>query len=507
MVRALKLLKQFQKSPISPQTAQYQTLSALIKKSKNTAFGKQYHFEQILKEKDLGTIFREKVPVHTYSQMLENWWYRSLNGEKNVSWPGKVNYFALSSGTSDSASKHIPVTGDMIKSVRRVGTKQLFSLINFKIPAATFKKDVLMLGSTTSLNLVNGCYEGDMSGISTMNLPFWISKFYFKPGQKIAKTANWQDRIKLIVQHAHKWDIGMICGVPSWVQILLEEIVDHYKISNIHEIWPNLNVYIHGGVAFENYRESFAGLLGKPITYIETYMASEGSFGFNVKPSGQGIKLVLNAGIFFEFIPFTPSNFDEEGNLKPDPVAYSIGEVKENVNYAVVLSTCAGAWRYLIGDVIKFTNAKESEIVIVGRTRQFLNLCGEHVSIDNINKAIQTTARKLNISIGEFTVAGIKYETLFAYRWYIGCDDVSVNADKVKKILDETLCALNDDYRIERKAAIKEVLVELLPNDVFYGYLKWMSKDGGMNKFPRVLKKTYLARWEEYLDLKNSNAI
>lgn len=333
----------------------------------------------------------------------------------------------------------------MVKSVRRVGIKQLCSLSGFNIPATTFQKGVLMLGSTTSLNQRNGYCEGDMSGISTANMPFLISRFYFKPGQKIAKTANWQERIQLIVKHAPDWDIGMICGIPSWVQILLEEIIKHYQLRNIHEIWPNLNVYIHGGVAFENYRESFAKLLGKPITYIETYMASEGSFGFNVKPGHQGMQLVLNAGIFFEFIPFTAANFDEEGNLKPSATTYSFGEVKEGVDYAILLSNCAGAWRYLIGDVVKFTNVEEHEIVIVGRTRQFLNLCGEHVSVDNINKAIFTTARKLGINLAEYTVAGITYQSLFAYRWYIGCDDPFVKAEYIKNTLDEALCALNDD--------------------------------------------------------------
>lgn len=502
VVRSLKLLKQFQKRTVGPQIAQQQTLFKLIQKSRDTAFGKKYDFDHILSSEDFIKAFQEKIPFHTYSEMKESWWHRSHNGEANVTWPGKINYFAMSSGTSDAASKHIPVTKQMLKSVRKVGIAQLYSLLNFKIPAVTFQKNVLLLGGTTSLNSENGYYEGDMSGISTINMPFWMSNFYFKPGQKIAKDPSWQDRIDQIVQHANKWDIGMICGVPSWVQIVLEKIIEHHKVQHIHEIWPNLNVYIHGGVSFDHYRENFKKLLGKSITYIETYMASEGSFGFKTKPGNYGIKLVLNAGIFFEFIPFTSSNFDDEGNLKSSPDVYAIEEVKENTNYAVVVSTCAGAWRYLIGDVIRFTSAKECEVAIVGRTKQFLNLCGEHVSIDNINKAINTTIKKLNISIGEFAVSGIKHENLFAYQWYIGCDDTITNVAEIKKILDETLCTVNDDYRIERLAAIKDVSVEVFPNEVFHGYLKWINKEGGMNKFPRVLKNDYLTNWEEYLRLK-----
>jgi hypothetical protein len=171
----------------------------------------------------------------------------------------------------------------------------------------------------------------------------------------------------------------------------MERVIKYHKVKNIHEIWPNLNVYIHGGVSIEPYRESFKKLMGKPITFIETYMASEGSFGFQARPRG-GIKLVLNAWIFYEFIPFTSDNFDEDGNFKPNPQTLMVQDVQEGVEYAVVLSTCSGAWRYIIGDVIRFTNAKEHEIAIVGRTKQFLSLCGEHMSVDNMNKAIEVVS-------------------------------------------------------------------------------------------------------------------
>lgn len=429
--------------------------------------------------------------------MYAQWWHRCQRGEENVSWPGKVKYFALSSGTSESASKHIPVTQDMIKSIKKVGFKQLYSMANFNIKPATFEKGVLMLGGTTSLFEKGEYYEGDMSGISAKNMPRWISSLLYKPGQKISRRPHWEDRIKAIVENASQWDVGTICGVPAWVQIVMERVVQYYGVKNIHEVWPNLSVYIHGGVSIEPYRESLKNIWGKPVTFIETYMASEGSFGFQARP-GAGIKLVLNASVFYEFVPFNSQNFDEDGNIRPNPQTYTVSEVEDGVDYAVLLSTCSGAWRYLIGDVVKFTNAREHEIVIVGRTRQFLSLCGEHLSVDNMNKAIDTVSRKMNITIREFTVSGIKYDSLFAHKWYIGCDS-KVDVEKLKKLLDETLCDLNDDYLVERTSALKEVFVTVLPSDVFMAYMKHSGKAEAMSKFPRVMKGAQLQEWEEFV--------
>lgn len=501
IARSLEVRKQFKLSVASPRTYQRHTIRQLLERGQYTAFGKHYDFAGILsKEVDFIKAFREKVPVHTYNEMYDQWWHRCLEGEENVTWPGKVKYFALSSGTSESASKHIPVTQDMLKSTKKVGFKQLYSMTDFKIPPVAFQKGVLMLGGTTSLFNRGEVYEGDMSGISAKNMPRWLSNLFYKPGQKISKRPKWEDRIKLIVRNAKNWDVGTVCGVPAWVQIVLEEVIRYHKVKNIHEIWPNLSIYIHGGVSFEPYRDSFKKLLGKNITFIETYMASEGSFGFKARPGNHGIKLVLNAGIFYEFVPFTSDNFDEDGNPKPNPTTYLIDEVKEDTEYAVMISTCAGAWRYIIGDVVRFTDAKEYEIAIVGRTKQFLSLCGEHMSVDNMNKAIDTVSKKLGFTIREFAVAGFPYQNLFAHRWYIGCDDESISAEKVKQILDETLCEVNDDYAVERTSALKEVFVELMPNDTFYDYMRSIGKEGAMNKFPRVLKNGALKKWEEYLE-------
>ena len=498
--RSLRLKKQFELPVATPEKYQRNTLRQLLERARYTAFGKHYGFSEMLDEElDFMTAFRKRVPVHNYNKMYDQWWHRCQQGEENVTWPGKVKYFALSSGTSESASKHIPVTQDMIKSIKKVGFKQLYSMTDFKVPPAAFQKGVLMLGGTTSLFEKGEYYEGDMSGISAKNMPKWLSSLFYKPGQKISQRPNWEDRIKLIVRNARKWDVGTVCGVPAWVQIVMEEVIRYHKVNNIHEIWPNLSIYIHGGVSFEPYRESFKKLLGKPIQFIETYMASEGSFGFQARPGVPGIKLVLNVGIFYEFVPFNEQNFDEDGNIRDNAQSVMLHEVDETTNYAVMISTCSGTWRYIIGDVVRFSNAKEHEIVIVGRTKQFLSLCGEHLSIDNMNKAVEIVARKLNIEIHEFTVAGFPYENLFAHRWYIGTETPDVDPEQVKELLDQTLAELNDDYAVERTSALKEVFVEILHNDTFYEYMRAIGKSGAMNKFPRVLKGDAYTRWSNWL--------
>ena len=500
IARSLQLRKQFHLPVAAPETYQKYTLRQLLDRGQYTSFGKHYGFGSMLsREIDLVTSYRQKVPIHTYDDMYQQWWNRCQKGEENVCWPGKVKYFALSSGTSEAASKHIPVTMDMIKSIKKVGFKQLYSMANFDIRPVAFEKGILMLGGTTSLFEKGEYYEGDMSGISAKNMPRWMSSFLYKPGKRISKRPKWEDRIRLIVENARNWDVGIVCGVPAWVQIVFEKVINHYGVKNIHEIWPNLSVYIHGGVSMEPYRESFKKIMGKKITYIETYMASEGSFGFQARPNG-GIKLVLNAGVFYEFIPFTPENFDEDGNMVANPKTVLVHEVKEGVEYAIVLSTCSGAWRYLIGDVLKFTDAKEYEIAIVGRTRQFLSMCGEHLSIDNMNKAIETVSKKLNITIREFTIAGFMKDNRFAHHWYIGCDEVVVDSSKVRDLLDATLCQLNDDYAVERTSALTDVYVDFLPGSIFIDYLKAKGKYGAMNKFSRVLKGNQLKDWRNYLE-------
>ncbi len=483
---------------------QRKTLAKLLNNACFTEFGNEYGFEEILKnalfspDSSFYELYKKQVPIHDYTKMYENWWHRVHDGEKNITWPGKVKYFALSSGTSEAASKYIPVTADMVRAIKKTAIRQILALSAFKnLPAKLYEKGYLMLGGSTELQKIDGHLEGDLSGITAGNIPIWFDRFY-KPGKKIAKTKDWGEKLDKITAKAKDWDIGFIVGVPAWVQLLMEKIIKEYNLKNIHEIWPNLEVFAHGGVSFEPYKLGFEKLLGKPISYIETYLASEGFIAYQNRPEGD-MALVLDNGIFFEFIPFNEENFDENSNLVDNPKTLMIHQVEAGKEYALLLSTVSGAWRYLIGDTIKFTNIEKAEIIITGRTKFFLSLCGEHLSVDNMNKAIELVSRELQIDIREFTVVGKHGKDTFTHEWYIGTEDI-VDVKILQEKIDKTLCALNDDYAIERKHALKRLNIKVLPTNFFYNWMHAKGKTGGQHKFPRVLKKKeMIEEWEKFL--------
>jgi hypothetical protein len=477
--------------------AQKRTLKRLLRKSSITAFGEHYGFSEILKEKDVVKVFQEKVPVFDYNSIFKKWWYRSINGEPFVCWPGKVKYFALSSGTSEASSKYIPVTADMLKAIKKTSIRQIFSLAQYDFPTEFFEKGILMLGGSTHLQYNGTYYEGDLSGITAGNIPFWFQHFY-KPGKRISKERDWPTKLEEIIKNAPNWDIGIICGVPAWIQILLERIIEQYHLNNIHDIWPNFSIYVHGGVSFTPYQKGFEKLLGHPITFIETYLASEGFIAYQSRPNTGSMSLELDNGLFYEFVVFNDENFDSNNNIRSTAKTLLLKDVEEGKEYALLISSCAGAWRYLIGDTIKFTSKALCEIVITGRTKHFLSLCGEHLSQENMNRAIEMLEDEFNIEVREFTVTGIKHQNMFAHKWYIGTDN-KIDPDIVKVKIDEYLKILNDDYRVERIAAIRDVFAEILPPDAFYQWMKLKGKEGAQNKFPRVLKNEKLNEWEEFL--------
>jgi len=505
--KGIRLREMLEQEYTSAFDLQKNELKELLIAASATEFGKYYNFSDILSgfrksNKDFYRRFKHNVPIHTYNKIYTDWWKLALKGEKNVCWPGRVKYFALSSGTSEASSKYIPVTKEMTKAIQKTSVRQILTLSKYDLQPELFEAGILMLGGSTHLNRRGSIFEGDLSGIQAARLPFWFQHFY-KPGKKIAKTRGWDAKLDQIAKNARNWDIGIIVGVPAWIQILLEKILNYHKAKNIHEIWPNLMVYVHGGVSFDPYRKGFEKLLGRPIFYIETYLASEGFIAFQAYPNRKSMRLVLNNGIFYEFVPFEEKNFDPNGEIRADAETFLIDEVEEGKEYALLLSTCAGAWRYLIGDVIKFTSLEESELVITGRTKHFLSLCGEHLSVDNMNKAIELVANDLNITIQEFTVAGIPHDTLFAHHWYIGTDD-KVDSRIVKDKLDQHLKVLNDDYAVERSAALRDVHVDVVPVDSFYGWMESKGKVGGQNKFPRVMKKAQLDDWQTFLKTRSN---
>ena len=279
---------QRRRKKLNPFRAQKKTLLKLIEKARYTRFGQQFGFDEVLREGHFGSerafyqAYKRTVPVYDYNRIFADWWHRSLAGEKNVTWPGRVNYFALSSGTSEAASKYIPVTKAMSKAIQKTGVRQILTLGTYQhLPASLYEKGYLMLGGSTELNNRQGHFEGDLSGITASQIPFWFQRFY-KPGPEIARERDWGTKLDEITEQAAGWDIGYVVGVPAWIQLLMEKIIAHYKVKTIHDIWPNLAVFCHGGVSFEPYKTGFEKLLAHPITYIETYLASEGFIAYQL---------------------------------------------------------------------------------------------------------------------------------------------------------------------------------------------------------------------------------
>ncbi|HEY1112764.1 MAG TPA: GH3 auxin-responsive promoter family protein [Chitinophagaceae bacterium] len=482
-----------------PRRQQLKVLKKLLKKARFTEFGQQYRFDEILLSKHVGKKFQELVPVHDYNKIYEEWWKKTLEGVPDVTWPGKIKYYALSSGTSESASKYIPVTRDMLRSNRVNYIRQLLSLFSYEhLPRNAVTKGFLMLGGATDLQKGSaGWYAGDLSGILAKDRPFWFQTFY-KPGGRIAAIKDWNQKLNEIVENAPNWDIGYIVGVPAWCQMCMEMVIEHYKVKNIHEIWPNLGFFVHGGVAFEPYKKGFERLLGKPIVYIENYLSSEGFIGYKEREHAKGMRLFLNNNIFMEFVPFNDKNFDAEGKMVENPEALMIHEVEEGKDYALLMSTNAGAWRYLIGDTVRFVDLERHEVVITGRTKHFLSLVGEHLSVENMNKAIELVSDELNICIPEYTLVGFPHENYFAHKWYVASND-DVDETLLRDRIDQHLKELNDDYAVERTSALKDVFLQKLPEEAFLKFMESKGKLGSQHKFPRVMKGKMLQDWNEFL--------
>ena len=485
----------------SPKRAQLRVLKKLLRRARYTAFGQKNKFEQILLSRHPGKTFQQNVPTYNYNKIYNEWWYQTLDGKEDICWPGKIKYFALSSGTSESASKYIPITNDLLKGNKVIMIKQLLSLLTYQgISLSSIGSGMLTLGGSTDLQKGPGYYAGDLSGITAKKSPFWFQPFY-KPGKKIAKEKDWNKKLVDIVEKAPDWDIGFLAGVPAWIQMCLEMVIEKYKVKNIHEIWPNLTFFVHGGVSFEPYKVGFEKLLGKPITYVETYLASEGFLAWQYKQNAKGMRLSYNQHIFFEFVPFDENNFDADGEMVENPEALMIHEVEEGKDYALLISTNAGAWRYLIGDTVRFVDKENAEIIITGRTKHFLSIVGEHLSVDNMNKAIHLVSEGFNLSIPEYGVRGENVDSLFGHHWYVACDQ-EVDGVALAKAIDEKLIALNDDYAIERKSALKRIRVTVLKENVFMDFMQAKGKIGGQHKFPRVLKGDILKDWEIFIQNK-----
>ncbi len=477
--------------------AQLEVLMSLLTKARDTAFGKHYGFEEILRSEDIKKTFAEKVPYFDYNKLNTEWWYKLHEGEENVTWPGKPPYFALSSGTTGKSSKRIPVTEDMLDAIKKTGIKQVGALSNFDLPSDFYEKEIMMLGSSTALQEEGDHEEGEISGISASNIPFWFRGFY-KPGEEISKIEEWDEKVQRIAENAKNWDIGALSGIPSWMELMLKKVIEYHKVDNIHEIWPNLQVYTTGGVAFEPYEKSFNALLAKPIIVIDTYLASEGFLAFQQRPDTDAMKLVVDSGIYFEFVPFKAEYINKDGSINDKAPVISLDRVIEDEDYILLISTVSGTWRYLIGDTIKFTDVGRHEIRITGRTKFFLNVVGSQLSVNKMNDALRELENKYDIKIPEFTLAAVRINGEFYHSWYLGTE-TQVSDEELAKGLDEALKEANKNYRVARSKALKGVKVKTISPELFQEWSGLNKKKGGQVKMEKVMNEEKFAKWEAFI--------
>ena len=502
---ALRWKKVRHKSSEEPYAQQFKQLHYQLKCAEHTKFGKEYKFTELLRttsslekgtritSKELLRIqqaFAARVPTFTYEQMYEEWWKNAYEGRKDVCWPGRITNFALSSGTSQSDSKRIPVTEEMLQHMRSVGLRQLCALTMYKLPLTFYTRSMLFLSGNMSLQKRENYVEGDISAMMAQRVPPWL-RYHYRPSTH-STAQNWEEKLDKIVKKAAEWQVAGLSGSPTWVQLLLSRIIEHYKLASIHDIWPDLQLFVHGGVSFKPYREAFSSILTRPISYVETYLASEGFIAYQAAP-GRAMRLALDAGIFYEFAPFRST---EENSLPKATETCSLSEVKLNEPYQLIISNLSGLWRYTIGDVIVFRSTHPFEVSIVGRTQHYLNLCGEHLCLDNLQTALAEVSTSLKLLTKEFTVFGKKKGHQFVHIWHIGVEsDTIASPLEIAKELDNALQARNADYRMQRCTMLAEPQIKLLPSHYFYDWLKGEGKFGGQHKFPRVLRGKRLQSW------------
>ncbi|EDM44728.1 hypothetical protein SCB49_14190 [unidentified eubacterium SCB49] len=490
-------LKDSLSSDSSPVTEQQVVLRDLLEQAKDTAFGKYYGFSNILESDCVSDAFAKAIPFYDYHKMKREWWCKVEDGLEDIVWPGKPHYFALSSGTTGKKSKRIPVTDAMITAIRNAGIQQVSALSNFDLPADFFEKEIMMLGSSTDLSERDEFLEGEISGISASNIPFWF-KGYYKPGEDIAKIDDWDQRIQTIAERAKEWDIGALSGIPSWMELMLKKVIEYHGAKTIHDIWPNLQVFTSGGVAFQPYEKSFNLLLDKPITVIDTYLASEGFIAFQQRPDTTAMKLVTDNGIYFEFVPFKPEYILEDGSLSQKAEVVTLDNVTTDQDYVLLMSTASGTWRYLIGDTIAFTDVEKAEIIITGRTKFFLNVVGSQLSVNKMDTALRTLEQKFDIEIPEFTVAAVQKEGAFYHHWYLGTES-DVDTGKLRDALDEALQEANKNYRVARSKSLKGVIVSTVPPEKFNDWNGKNKKKGGQVKMARVMKEEKFKEWQAFV--------
>ncbi|MHA7942950.1 GH3 family acyl-acid amido synthetase [Formosa sp. 3Alg 14/1] len=483
----------------NPVENQKEVLKSLLETAKDTAFGKHYKFEALLEHDDFQSQFSKTIPYFDYNKINDEWWYRLHQDESDITWPGNPDYFALSSGTTGKTSKRIPVTQDMIESIKNAGIQQVFALNAFDLPPDFFEKEIMMLGSSTDLIEKENHKEGEISGISASNIPFWF-RGYYKPGEDISKIDDWDERVNRIAENAKNWDIGALSGIPSWLELMLKKVIDYHNLNNIHDIWPNLQVYTSGGVAFQPYEKSFNALMGHPITIIDTYLASEGFIAFQARPETTSMQLVTDNGIYFEFVPLKPEYILEDGSLTDDAPCITLADVELDEDYVLIISTVAGTWRYIIGDTIMFTDIERAEIKITGRTKFFLNTVGSQLSVNKMNDAMLHLEEQFDMKIPEFTICAKEFEDGFYHCWYLGTDNTNQDVQAISDAIDTYLKEANKNYAVARSKALQGLKVKLIKPEIFSDWNAKNKKKGGQVKMERVMNEDKFKTWEDFVN-------
>lgn len=465
-----------------PHEVQDEVLKKLIAAGRYTQFGQKYSFEDLVNYED----FKKRVPVHTYEQLYP-YIERLLHGEQNILWPSEVKWFAKSSGTTNARSKFIPVTSEALEDCHFKGGKDLYSIFINNYPnTKIFSGKGLAIGGSCRVNEYDPTSTsryGDVSAVIMQNLPPW-AEFIRTPSLEVALMDNWEEKIEKLARETARVDVTQIAGVPTWTVLLLQYILALEKKQSMLEVWPNLEVFFHGAVAFAPYKNLFKSLIpGDQMKYWETYNASEGFFGIQDQKDSEDLLLMLDYGVFYEFIPM------EEVD-KEFPDAIGLQDVEIGKNYAMVITTNAGLWRYSIGDTIKFTSTSPYRIRISGRTKHFINAFGEEVIIENAETAITRACELTGAVIDNFTAAPIYLEKSKrgGHEWIIEFRTQPTSISEFTEVLDQTLRKVNSDYDAKRAHDIALVAPKIhsVSEGTFYNWMKKRGKLGGQNKVPRL---------------------
>ncbi|MFM6975255.1 MAG: GH3 auxin-responsive promoter family protein [Sphingobacteriaceae bacterium] len=477
MKKRIHQIELFMKYPHEVQEEWFQNL---VNTAKDTEWGKSFGYADLANSKQ----FKERVPIQTYDT-LKPYIERMLAGEQNVLWPSEIKWFAKSSGTTNDRSKFIPVSEEALEECHYKGGKDLLSIYcNNRPNSKIFTGKCLVLGGSSQINQLNGDSSyGDLSAVLIKNLPFW-AEFYRTPDQSITLMENFEEKVDKIARATLEVNVTNISGVPTWNVVLAKRILELSGKANLLEVWPNLELYFHGAVNFAPYREQFKQLIpSDEMYYLETYNASEGFFGIQDLPNSEEMLLMLDYGIYYEFLPM-------EHIGQENPKTLSLDEVELHKNYAIIISTNAGLWRYQIGDTVKFTSLSPYRIQITGRTKHFINAFGEELIIDNAEKALLKACTETQSSIRDYTACPVYFigNEAGAHEWIIEFEQSPKDISRFGEILDQNLRELNSDYDAKRfkDMALRKPQIHLAPEGTFYKWMKTRGKLGGQHKVPRL---------------------